>query len=262
MSEAKRVFVEGHSWELVRFDHEQEPRIRDLDLAEELGFEHPHRIRSLIQRIAPKLAELGVLTTVVKTSGAKGGRPGTEYWLNRKQALLVAVKSETPKALDMQVVIVRVFDAAIQGQLPPAQGLQLTKAEFVSIIDDVRRELRDEIHNARLGVVEAKAAKTIKDRIKRSTAQAMSLGRYATRAKAAFAINKRIRDACSFPLADGGWEHLESRLYAKAIRALDVLDRELNRHAEAAVAKAREAALLEPENQVVFLFPESRNKSS
>ncbi|MER2529741.1 MAG: hypothetical protein ABTR07_17595 [Candidatus Competibacter denitrificans] len=96
-----------------------ELRIYDLHLAERLGFSQAFDIRKIIKRYADKLLNFGVLATVAKTSGALGGRPTAEYYLNQKQAIFVCMKSETDKAADVQVEIVHVFDAYLNGQLVP-----------------------------------------------------------------------------------------------------------------------------------------------
>lgn len=85
-----------------------EPRIRDLDLAEKLGYEHPHRIRELIEKNSNRL---GVLTRTVKTSGRAGGRPGIEYWLTERQALFVTTQSRTERAADISMMLVDAFIA-------------------------------------------------------------------------------------------------------------------------------------------------------
>lgn len=95
---------------------ENEPRILDLQLAERLGFERPLNIRNLIKRNEAKLLSFGVLSTVEKTSGELGGRPTEEYYLNQKQAIFICMKSETDKAFDVQVEIVHVFDAYLNGR--------------------------------------------------------------------------------------------------------------------------------------------------
>lgn len=79
----------------VRQD-EAEPLVKNLELARWLGFKHPHRIKELISR---NNENLGVLTTVVETSGKRGGRPGTTYYLTEEQALFIVTRSETPRAV-------------------------------------------------------------------------------------------------------------------------------------------------------------------
>ena len=104
-----------------------ELRIYDLHIAERLGFSQAFDIRKIIKRYEAKLLNFGVLATVAKTSGALGGRPTNEYYLNQKQAIFVCMKSETDKAADVQVEIVHVFDAYLNGALQiqpqPAQSV-------------------------------------------------------------------------------------------------------------------------------------------
>lgn len=108
-----------------------EPRVHDLHLADRLGFAEPRMIRNLIKRNHDKLLKFGVCYAVEQTSGNQGGRPATEYFLNQRQAVFICMKSETDRAFDVQVEIVRVFDAYLNGELKPtvpksfADALQL-----------------------------------------------------------------------------------------------------------------------------------------
>jgi hypothetical protein len=49
---------------------------------------------------------------------AKGGRPGGAYRLNKRQALYIIAKSDTPRAADLTVQMVDVFDAYLAGRDP------------------------------------------------------------------------------------------------------------------------------------------------
>lgn len=93
------------------------PRVYDLALAERLEFSQALDIRKLIKRNESKLLNFGVLATVAKTSGDLGGRPTAEFYLNQKQSIFVCMKSETDRAFDVQVEIVRVFDAYLNGEM-------------------------------------------------------------------------------------------------------------------------------------------------
>ena len=73
-----------------------EPRVLDLRLAERLEFERPRVIRELITRNQPELETLGGLPCHTANPGAQGGRPGTEYWLNEAQAILICMRSDAP----------------------------------------------------------------------------------------------------------------------------------------------------------------------
>ena len=97
-----------------------EPRVHDLHLAERLGFSQILDVRKIIKRNEAKLLNFGVLATVAKTSSDQGGRPTAEFYLNQKQAIFICMKSETDRAFDVQVEIVRVFDAYLNGELKPA----------------------------------------------------------------------------------------------------------------------------------------------
>jgi hypothetical protein len=94
---------------------DNEPRIRDLDLAEKLGFKEPRAIRKLIKRYekAGDLPCIHVRDTVSRTSMPRGGeREETiaEYWLTEAEALFILAKSETPRAkalLQDMIAVVR-----------------------------------------------------------------------------------------------------------------------------------------------------------
>ncbi|MCP5196995.1 MAG: hypothetical protein H6974_09450 [Gammaproteobacteria bacterium] len=114
-----------------------EPRIRDLDLAERLGFERSAKIRDMIRRNEKKLLNFGILPTVGKIhEGA--GRPTAEFYLNQKQAIFICMKSETDRAFDVQVEIVRVFDAYLNGHgtTNPDPQPGLSTRQYQALQDD------------------------------------------------------------------------------------------------------------------------------
>lgn len=78
----------------------------------------PENIRTHV--IKPNMAELaafGVISRREKTSGPRGGRPGTAYYLNEEQALLVCLLSRTEKAKQARAEVIRVFTAWRRGEL-------------------------------------------------------------------------------------------------------------------------------------------------
>ena len=103
-----------------------EPRVYDLHLAECLGFERPADIRKLIKRNEEKLNKFNHIATVARCielgNGAK--RAVDEYYLDRKQSIYIAMKSETDKAFEVQEDIIRVYDAYLNGDLPGPVVLQ------------------------------------------------------------------------------------------------------------------------------------------
>jgi len=102
---------------LVLTPIEGEPRIHDLQLAERLGFERPRKIRDMIKRNEAKLLKFGGCPTVGRCLEVGNGAKQTvdEFYLNQKQAIFICMKSETEQAFDVQIEIVRVFDAYLSG---------------------------------------------------------------------------------------------------------------------------------------------------
>lgn len=100
-------------------DQEGDPRVRDVALAERLGFAvgREYEIRRLVERNLPELRTYGtVFVTVTKTSKA-GGRPGKDYWLNVGQALVLCALSRTPQAAAVRKQVITVFMAYRAGTL-------------------------------------------------------------------------------------------------------------------------------------------------
>jgi hypothetical protein len=125
-----------------------EPRIKDLDLAARLGFGDPHMIRRLIARHAPALAGLGVSVTMTESTG---GRPGTAYYLNCKQAIFVTTKSETPNATDITIEIIERFDAYENGTLAAPKSGDLIISTMQQLIA-IRQQQIDQ--GQRIGALE------------------------------------------------------------------------------------------------------------
>lgn len=138
-----RTLIRSGDWTFTRWSDapDDEPRIRDIDLAERLGFDRPVNIRNTIKRTFSK-HERPYCRSTVKSQpvGPKGG--GTrefrvdEFWLTEEEALEIAVVSQTPKAKEIRRAIIRVFVAVRRGllaqPLSPAQVLDLMLApEFL-----------------------------------------------------------------------------------------------------------------------------------
>ena len=96
-----------------------EPRVLDTDLAERLGME---RLTNICARIIePNCAELEAFGPLCTCRVQTGGRPGTAYYLNEEQALLVASLSRTERAKEVRPMLIRVFVAYRRGQLVPTE---------------------------------------------------------------------------------------------------------------------------------------------
>ncbi|WP_315764477.1 hypothetical protein [Bradyrhizobium sp. SZCCHNR2009] len=95
-----------------------EPRVRDVLLAEKLGFERPRVIRELINRHQDELEAYGDLaprnTAQLRDNGAS--HVVEEYYLNEQQALLLCMFSRTAKAAEVRKALIEVFIAWRSGQ--------------------------------------------------------------------------------------------------------------------------------------------------
>lgn len=96
---------------------DDEPLIRDLDLAELLQFERTHEIRRLIARNLHELAMHGEVFRHRNENSGERGRPGTAYWLNESQALVLCVLSRTPVAARVRTALIATFQAFRAGKL-------------------------------------------------------------------------------------------------------------------------------------------------
>lgn len=93
-----------------------EPRARDTDIAQRLGFERPRDIRKLIERKMQEMQTFGTCATVARVVR---GNAVTEYWLNEEQALLIASVSDAERAPEVRAMLIRVFVAFRRGHLAP-----------------------------------------------------------------------------------------------------------------------------------------------
>ena len=94
---------------------DDEPRARDLDIADRLGFARPRDIRKLIERNRSEFDALGTCATVAHVVR---GNPVKEYWLNEEQSLLAASLSDADRAPEVRRMLIKVFVAWRRGELP------------------------------------------------------------------------------------------------------------------------------------------------
>ena len=101
-----------------------EPRVEDLRLADALGFSDRHMIRTLIKRHIEALQQFGEVSVMQRKPGSKGGRPSQVFYLNEEQAIYITAKSDTPRAAEITVEMVRVFRAYLKGEVKPVKVRQ------------------------------------------------------------------------------------------------------------------------------------------
>ena len=117
-----------NGWRLCVFSTDTgEPRIRDLDLAERLGYKKTHNIRDLIRGLIRdgKLREIQTIrqSRMIARSGRGQVRVDEEeFWLTEAQALKVVAKSGTDTADAILDEMIEVFRLAIRGLLSPERA--------------------------------------------------------------------------------------------------------------------------------------------
>jgi hypothetical protein len=131
-----------------------EPRILDLRLADALGFKRPADIRPLIERHREALERLGEVFRTVRKTSPKGGRPTSEFWLTKKQAVYLCTKAETERAITVTIQIVELFDAVTGGAAHSALPPVLTRADLDAIDRRARRIGQEEEQRARAALTD------------------------------------------------------------------------------------------------------------
>lgn len=138
---------------LSKFDlREQngEPLVKDLRLAEALGFERPRSIRQTIERNLKEIETLGTsprrVAVITVGNGAK--MEVIEYWLNEPQAILVCMFARTANAAEVRKQVIEVFMAWRQNKLPVKVKQKKRNKEIVRRVirkrDDLSFTIRDE----------------------------------------------------------------------------------------------------------------------
>lgn len=96
-----------------------EPRVRDLRLAEALGYDRARDLRKMITRNAAEILTHGPLPQVATMVeiGSAAQRPVDEYHLNEAQALLVCMFARTATAAAVRKQVIEVFLAWRRGAL-------------------------------------------------------------------------------------------------------------------------------------------------
>jgi hypothetical protein len=103
------IMIDGQELAVQTIDDEL--RIEDIELARVLEYQDAEYIRELIARNSEFLERQGILR--YDTGKIKGrGRPRKSYWLNKKQALFIASKSDKPKGAEILLMLVEVFERA------------------------------------------------------------------------------------------------------------------------------------------------------
>lgn len=88
-----------------------EPRMRDVDIGAALGYKPVLNVRALIRSNFDELKRYGAVAEEPVPTGAAGGRPSVNYLLNREQAILLSVLSQTARAADVRYQVIKAYSA-------------------------------------------------------------------------------------------------------------------------------------------------------
>lgn len=122
---------------------EGEPRASALQLAELLGFKKPIDIKGLLERNREELEVLGRIydvRTVRMSSMPHGGTKEIVFdvpWLNRTQCLIVAMKVETPTAVEARAKIAKSFEREQDRAAAVANGATLPANDQGRILEAI-----------------------------------------------------------------------------------------------------------------------------
>ncbi|WP_455466793.1 phage antirepressor KilAC domain-containing protein [Bartonella sp. B39] len=119
---------------------ENEPRVRDVDLAEKLEFVRTRDVRKLIARNMKEIERFGTCATVAHV--IKGNNV-TEYWLNEEQALLIATLSNTEKSSQVRYMLIKLFVAWRRGEIKQSH-IQSIDYSSPEVMLGVLTHLKDE----------------------------------------------------------------------------------------------------------------------
>ncbi len=121
----------------INIEIDGEPRLRDLTIADRLGYERPRDIRELIKRNLEELGTYGAAPyrTALLSRPQGGVVQVDEYWLNEPQSLLICMFSKTDMAAEVRRALIELFLAWRRGELPPAPSQAESGADPLPRLD-------------------------------------------------------------------------------------------------------------------------------
>ena len=123
---------------------DDEPRVRDIDLAIRLGMKSPYDIRRMVRNHHKKLSEINELVETSAINSTNGTR-FTEFYLDRKQATFLAIRSNTPESDNVAMQLVEIYDRWRKGTLPmhPQATANVATDAMVAILTQIRDGVQD-----------------------------------------------------------------------------------------------------------------------
>lgn len=233
--------------------------VRDVELAERAGLAKPTDIRRTIKAcideglIRPAInvargardvdsAEFIATDILVPIASEKGGhRTATEYLLNRKAAVLVAMRLRTEKAAELVDAIVTVFLRVVDGSLAGEElralredraaigaELSLMKSEFVKLSSKVL-----DVENALLlgsGYISNQQVRIVASAKRRVAAKLVSAGWAASSSSAATWLQNQIRMTVGWFGSGQRTELLPVDLYTRVLALLEGEERRVDKY--------------------------------
>lgn len=93
------------------------PRVLNVDLGERMNMSRPRDIRQTIEKSMNDLNDMGFCGQRAQNHDGGRGRPSTEYYLNRDQALYIVGKSDTEAGRRLYKLLVKAFGMLLDGKL-------------------------------------------------------------------------------------------------------------------------------------------------
>lgn len=109
-------------------------RIQDLRLGELLGFGRARRVRELIEANLDRLAQEGEVCRAARQTSRSGGRPATEFWLNKRQALRLCMWARTDRADAAQSALLDAWEAWERAHPPAAADVPARLARLETLL--------------------------------------------------------------------------------------------------------------------------------
>jgi hypothetical protein len=235
--EAHRIVRVG-PWTLVAAaTNGEEPRIRDIDLAERLEFSRPRDIRKLIRSLATagKLNDLHHRDAAARADGQVAARPEREYWLTEAQALKVVAKSETAKADAILDEVIRVFILARKGLLPQqlaprpydpaslaviAEAARAVVAEMLLPVREELARIRQDVATIPHGVITGLQADELRRTVEYLAMGLIALGRRGSTRAAKSYVYERLKAAIAWGFRGTQIHTMPAAKYAEAVATL------------------------------------------
>lgn len=125
--------------EIALIERDGEPRARDIEIAERLGFKQPRDIRKTLARHRGALEGFGPVLVAETTYR---GQKSEEWHLNEEQALYAATVSDAPNAPAVRAMLIRTFVAWRRGHLQTiGVSLPETITALIERTDGIARQL-------------------------------------------------------------------------------------------------------------------------